>query len=122
VSQIASRLEAVVRQTRRRRFTRYHNKLSVRLEGHRRPCLATDIGRGGMFIHTDEDVPTKTLRTCLLSLPVAGDPVRVETEVLYHSRLRSTGRPGIGVRFHEFPNSNEPVLIDYLRTLAQPAG
>jgi two-component system chemotaxis response regulator CheY len=117
VSRIAERLSRIVSEPGRRRFTRYHQRVAVQVQGSREPLLTTAIGRGGMFLATDEDLPTREIRECKLALPEIDASVRVEAEVLYTGRAGQSARPGVGVRFHAFKNEDEPVFIEYLRNL-----
>ncbi len=117
VSRIADRLSRIVSEPRRRRFTRYDQRVAVRLRGSREPLLTTAIGRGGMFLATQEDLPGHEIRDCQLVLPEIGASVGVEAEVLYRGRAGRSARPGVGVRFHAFKDEDEPVFIEYLRNL-----
>lgn len=114
VGRISDRLSTIVHEPRRRRFTRYSRKVSVQMPG--RDCVTTAIGRGGMFLALDDDLQQNTLHECRISLPELGANVRVRAEVLYRARTNPMARHGVGVRFHSFPDSNEPVLIEYLRS------
>jgi two-component system chemotaxis response regulator CheY len=120
VSRIAERLSRVVANPKRRRYTRYAQRLPVRMQGASQPLLTDSIGRGGMFLATDEDMPTNSLRNCRLALPEIGADVRIEAEVLYRARGGDDARPGVGLRFNSFPDADEPVFIDYLRNLHAP--
>jgi two-component system chemotaxis response regulator CheY len=116
VEQIAGHLARIVDEPRRRRFTRYAQKLSVRMGGRGEACLTTDIGRGGMFLTTNQDLPMHTLEECQLSLPQLGANLRVQTEILYQTRATSS-RTGVGLRFRSFPDFDEAVWIRFLRQL-----
>jgi len=117
VARIARRLERMIGEPRRRRYTRYRHKLPVRLEGSDAPSLATAVGRGGMFLATDEDLPTRSVHRCEVTLPELGRAVRAEGEVLYRAVASGDGRRGLGVRFQRFAEGNEALLIRYLRSL-----
>jgi len=117
VPKIARRLGRLVAEPRRRRFTRYNERLSVRIEGAAELGLATMLGRGGMFVLSDHDLPPDSLHRCEIRLPGSADPIRVETEVVYHDPSAAQSRPGIGMRFHSFESINEALLIGYLRGL-----
>ena len=114
VARIAERLEKIVASPRRRRFTRYAQRLPVKLQGQQEPLLTNSISRGGMFVVTDGELDTHALQDCRLGLPEIGANLRVEAEVLYQAQA---GRQGVGVCFHGFPDADEPVLIEYLRNL-----
>lgn len=116
VARIAQRLERMVTEPRRRRFTRYAQNVSIAMEGASNLCLATAIGRGGMFLATQDDLQTSTLHRCRLSLPGYGSSLRVEAEVLYRARATGLSHRGVGLRFHSFADRDEPTLIRYLKT------
>lgn len=117
VPRIAERLSRIVSEPRRRRFTRYPQRVAVHVQGSPEPFLTTAIGRGGMFLATEDDLSTRAIRDCRLALPEIDASVRVEAEVLYRARTANSAHPGVGVRFYAFPDADEPVLIDYLRSL-----
>ncbi len=117
IARIAERLSKIVTSPRRRRFTRYPWRLPVRIQGRADPLLTDSIGRGGMFLSTEDELPEHSLRDCQLALPEIGANVRVEAEILYRANIGRQARPGVGLRFNAFPDANEPVLIEYLRNL-----
>ena len=117
ISRIAERLSQIVRDPKRRRFTRYPQRLPVHIEGGGEPLLTDTIGRGGMFLATEDELPEDALHDCRVALPEIGADLRVDAEILYRARTGRAERPGLGVRFNAFPNSDEPVLIEYLRNL-----
>ena len=116
VSRIAARLAGLLDQPSRRRFTRYDRRISVHIGGLARPALTYSLGRGGMFLSTDEEIPDCEIYDCELMLP-GMDPVGIEAEVRYRSALDRAARRGLGMRFHSFTGEQEATLIDYLRTL-----
>lgn len=117
VPRIAERLSQIVAEPRRRRFTRYNQRVAVKMAGSREPLITTAIGRGGMFLATEEGLPANEIRECMLALPELDARVQVEAEVLYQGRAGETSRAGVGVRFHSFKDEGEPVFIEYLRHL-----
>jgi len=119
VSKIAARLASLLDQPSRRRFTRYDQRLSVRINGLSRPGLTYSVGRGGMYLSTEEEIPEWDLYDCELVLPGMGDPIGVEAEVRYRAALDRAVRRGVGMRFHAFAPEQEAQLINYLRTLDQ---
>ena len=122
VSRIASRLAGILEQPGRRRFTRYDQNLSVRISGLRRAGIASSVGRGGMYLSSEEEIPDSGIYDCELVLPGVASPVGVEAEVRYRNPLDRGALRGVGMRFHSFAGSQESQLIDYLRTLEGPAG
>ena len=117
VSRIADRLSKIVSEPRRRRFTRYHQRVAVNVGGSRESLLSTTIGRGGMFLANAEDLATHEICDCELALPEIDASVRVEAEVLYRDPLGQNAAPGVGLRFHAFKDDDEAVFIEYLRHL-----
>jgi DNA-binding response OmpR family regulator len=118
VKRIAGRLDHMINEPRRRRWTRYHRRLPVEVHGVAGPCLVTSLGRGGMFVATDEPLPENTVQHCRLSLPELGESVGLEAEVRYRRAHAGRDRGGVGVRFHAFEDRSENLLIEYLRTIA----
>jgi len=116
VPKIAERLSRIVSEPRRRRFTRYDRRVPVHVHGESRPLLTGAIGRGGMFLATDDDLPARTVRSCRLALSEIDASVEVQVEVIYRA-LRNDSQPGLGVRFNAFAGRDEPVFIEYLRNL-----
>jgi DNA-binding response OmpR family regulator len=121
VSRIAERLAHMVDRPRRRRFTRYPRRLAARIDGASTPSLVTALGRGGMFLATEQHLPARSIHRVEVSLPEIGKRLGVDAEVLYRQGGLTTEGAGIGARFHAFPErADESVLIRYLRSL-EPA-
>jgi two-component system chemotaxis response regulator CheY len=99
VSRIAAGLGRMLNAPKRRRFERYPRRLM------------------GMFVCTDRNSPTRALERCELTLPEIGETLRLEVEALYRLPASPSRSPGLGFRFHSFPDDNESTLIDYLCTL-----
>ncbi len=117
VSRIAPGLERVLNAPKSRRFERYPQRLAVVWGGHRDGGFTTELGRMGMFVCTNRNSPTRALENCVLTLPEIGETLRLEVEALYRLPIAPSGSPGIGLRFHSFPDDNESTLIRYLSTL-----
>lgn len=117
VQRIADRLDGLVNEPRRRRYSRYARRLPVRLGDSTQPCIVTSLGRGGMFVATDEVLESHTMQHCRLSLPELDAQVSCDAEVIYQRTQVGQSRGGVGVRFHSFDGRGENVLIDYLRTI-----
>jgi two-component system chemotaxis response regulator CheY len=117
VPRIAEHLSQLVSEPRRRRFTRYAQRVAVKIEGTRESLFTTAIGRGGMFLATEAELPTHEIRTCELALPDLDTRVRVEAEILYRSAAGQNARAGVGVCFRTFQDSSERAFIEYLRSL-----
>ncbi|MBW2272682.1 MAG: response regulator [Deltaproteobacteria bacterium] len=121
VSRIAERLEKMVNEPRRRRFTRYPQQLSARLAGAEKPCTATMLNRGGIFLNTRENLPDRSLHELRVTLHEIGKSIKVEAEVLYQMDTAGRDHRGVGLRFHSFPDTaEETLLINYLQELEQP--
>jgi two-component system chemotaxis response regulator CheY len=117
-SRIAPTLARMLDTPKSRRFKRYHRRLAVHWRGSQHGAFTTAIGRMGMFVCTDRNSQARTLERCELTLPELGETLRLEVEALYRLRGAPSGSPGVGLRFHSFPDDNESTLIDYLGTLA----
>jgi two-component system chemotaxis response regulator CheY len=118
VSRIAPTLARMLDTPKSRRFKRYLRRLAVHWQGSRDGAFTTAIGRMGMLVSTDRSSPARTLECCELNLPEIGETLRLEVEALYRVPVAPSGSPGVGLRFHSFPDDNESTLIDYLCTLA----
>jgi two-component system chemotaxis response regulator CheY len=119
VQRIADRLEVLINEPRRRRYTRYSRRLPVQVSGTSQPCMVTSLGRGGMFVASDDAFESHTLQQCRLSLPELDSLVSCKAEVLYTRHHAGPARGGVGLRFHTFDGQGENVLIDYLHTIDQ---
>jgi two-component system chemotaxis response regulator CheY len=117
VPRIAPGLARMLDAPKRRRFKRYPRRLAVHWGGSREAGFTTELGRMGMFVCTHRSSPTRTLDRCELTLPEIGETLRLEVEALYRLPVAASGSPGLGLRFHSFPDDNESTLIDYLCTL-----
>jgi DNA-binding response OmpR family regulator len=120
VQRISKRLSDMIHEPRRRRYTRFQRRLPARVEGAIHPCMVTTVGRGGMFIATEDALTTHSLRNCRFSLPEVAATVSCEAEVVYRRGNLGRERGGVGLRFHAFNGADENVLIDYLRVIATP--
>lgn len=115
VSHISDRLEKLIRQPKRRRFTRYPQQLAVKIQSSIMPSTALSIGRGGMQIRTDDHFLLKSIQSFDLSLSALGKRLQFDAEVLY--QVHEPGRSGVGLRFQSMTPQNEANLIDYLHCL-----
>ncbi|MEM9177343.1 MAG: response regulator [Myxococcota bacterium] len=108
-----ARLGKLVAEPGARRFTRYPGRYDARLMGVAAPCVATELGRGGVFLATDAPIDLHAAMRCEIALPDLGRQVGFEGEVLY--RAESQGAlPGIGLRFADIAPEDEEVLIAWL--------
>ena len=116
-SRFVARLRSVIDTPGNRRFTRYSQRLSARIVGSGTPCLATEVGRGGIFIATDQEVERHTAMNCEVRLPELGRALRLGGEVLYCSDSQGTQLNGFGIRFSDISSEDEASLIEYLTWL-----
>lgn len=116
-SRFVTRLRALVDATGDRRFTRYSQRLSARLEASTTPCLVTEVGRGGIFIATDEEITRQSEMNCEVKLPKLGRVLHFGGEVIYHSEPQGAQGKGVGLRFCEISSEDEASLIEYLAWL-----
>lgn len=107
------RLQQLVDEPGKRRFTRYPQRLNARLRGSASPCLATQVGRGGVFVATQADIDLHAAMQCAITLPELAADLHFEGEVLY----RSDGQgalAGLGLRFSKISAEDESRLIAFL--------
>jgi len=116
-SRFVARLRPIVEAPGDRRFTRYSQRLAARIEGFQTQCLATEVGRGGIFITTDEEIERHSAMICEITLPELGRALQFGGEVLYRSRSQGAQSRGFGVRFCEISPEDETSLIEYLTWL-----
>jgi DNA-binding response OmpR family regulator len=116
-NRFVTRLRAVVQSPGNRRFTRYSQRLVARIEDSEIRCLATEVGRGGIFIATDEEVEENAEMNCEVSLPELGRALQFGGEVLYRNESQGNQPKGFGVRFCEISSEDETSLIEYLAWL-----
>jgi DNA-binding response OmpR family regulator len=116
-NRFVTRLRAVVQSPGNRRFTRYSQRLVARIEGSEIRCLATEVGRGGIFIATDEVVEQSSAMNCEVTLAELGCVLHFTGEVLYRSESQGNQLKGFGVRFCEISPEDETSLIEYLAWL-----
>lgn len=108
-----ARLGKLVTAPGRRRFTRYAGRFDAHLFGVTAPCIATEVGRGGVFLATDVEADLNTAMHCEIALPELGRQVGFDGEVLY--RAESQGAlPGLGLRFADISADDEEALIAWL--------
>jgi len=107
----------LVRRPRRRRFTRYGDRLAVRPPDTDATFVTSELGRGGMFVWLDRDRPLSEHGRYRIELAPAVGPVEVDAELVYKRTGPGTARQGAGLRFRAFPNGGEERWIAYLRSL-----
>ena len=112
-----ARLQRVVDTPGNRRFTRYPQRLAARVEGFDLDCLATEVGRGGIFIATHDDFETPLDIRCEIALPELGRTLRFAGEVRYRTDSQGTNPTGLGLRFRDLSTEDEVSLIEYLAWL-----
>jgi hypothetical protein len=117
VPRIATRLANLINEPGRRRFTRYPNRLALKLPGSDQSGLLTGLSRGGMFVATEGEFPARTLHDFELLLPEVGRSLHVKAEPIYQIAGLGDALSGVGMRFHTFAEAHEAILIDYLRSL-----
>lgn len=120
-NRFVARLRKVTSAPRDRRFTRYSGRLVARLEDHGSPCLATEIGRGGVFIATPEAAGTPDQTRCRVTLPELRRDLSFVGDVLYRSDEQGVTRQGIGVRITDISPEDEAALIAYVTLRARRA-
>lgn len=111
------RIGQLIQKPGKRRFTRYPDRLAARLVGSTQPCLATEVGRGGVFLATDSHLSESGAMECEISFPELGRAMRFGGEVLYRNELQGSDRKGFGLRFADISDEDEASLIEYLSWL-----
>ena len=111
-----ARLGRLLDEPKTRRFTRYPGRFSARLAGLASPCIATEVGRGGVFIATDAEIDLHSAMRCELMLPEIRRELRFEGQVLYRAENQGA-LPGLGLCFSDISAEDEAALIEYLTRL-----
>lgn len=117
LSKLVSGLDQLVRHPRRRRFTRYVERVAVRPQEGAATWVTAELGRGGMFVWLDRDRPLSDLGRYRIELSPAVGTVDVDAQVVYRRSGPGAARQGAGLRFRAFPNGGEGRFIAYLRSL-----
>jgi two-component system chemotaxis response regulator CheY len=114
LKRVSQHLRQLVDEPKRRRFTRFDQRVPITIEAASRPCLVTSLGRGGMFVATDDSLAMQTVQRCLISLTEQGRTLECDAEVIYRRGAAGTIRAGVGLRFDAFAEDTERYLIEYL--------
>jgi CheY-like chemotaxis protein len=110
----SKRLRRLIDEPKRRRFSRFDQRVPVTIEAASRSCLVTSLGRGGMFVATDDSLAMQTMQHCVLSLADHGRSIEIDAEVVYRRGAAGSQRAGVGLRFDAFADGAERELIEYL--------
>lgn len=113
-ARIEKGLAELVASPRRRRFTRYPRRFSVRWPGCRTPGITSSLGRGGMLVLMRRDEEPRPVDRYDISVPELGETLRADAEIAYRIDAVGKTRIGIGLRFLGFPEADEQILIDLL--------
>ena len=116
-TRFVTRLERLIDAPGARRFTRYPLRLATRLQHLRTPLLATQFGRGGLFVTTNENIRAHTMLHCEVQLPELRHTLRFGGEVIYRAQAQGADAHGLGVRICDISSENEAALIEYLTWL-----
>jgi len=120
-ARFVTRLGRLATSSGDRRFVRYAGRLAARVAGQARPCLATEVGRGGFFFATSEGVGDRSEARFEVALPELRRQLRFVGDVLYRSEAQGIERQGIGVRIREISAEDEAALIAYVALRARQA-
>jgi two-component system chemotaxis response regulator CheY len=107
----------LIETPRRRRFTRYARRVGVQAATTTRAEVATELGRGGMLLVSDRDLPVHALERFQLSLPDGRGSLSVDAEVVYRRRAPDELRTHLGLRFDGFPDNDEERLVAWIASL-----
>ncbi|HPG26048.1 MAG TPA: response regulator [Myxococcota bacterium] len=116
-ARFVEKLDQIVDRPRDRRFKRYPLRVAARLPELGASCLATEVGRGGIFLATEIDLALHSGLQAEIALPDSGRHVVFAGEVLYRGDQQGTRRQGLGVRFCTMTEADESALIAYLSWL-----
>ncbi len=117
IERFVAQLRPVIDTPGDRRYTRYPQRLAARLADFEEDCLATEVGRGGIFIATNQKAARHSALNGEIKLPELGRALRFGGEVLYTSDSRSSQHRGLGLRFRDISAEDEAALIEYLTWL-----
>ncbi|MBW1882093.1 MAG: hypothetical protein JRJ58_01085 [Deltaproteobacteria bacterium] len=112
-----TRLGRLVESPPDRRFTRYNQRLTAQILGASRPSLVTEVGRGGIFVSTQQAVEAHTAMPCELALPEFGHSLSFEGEVVHFNATPGSPRQGLGLCIFDISSEDEATLIEYLSWL-----
>jgi Tfp pilus assembly protein PilZ len=101
---------------RGRRFSRLDRRLHVAWQS---ACqgFTRSIGRGGLFVRAENGVSVPEYETLEIALPEFGEKIEIETHAVFRVDAAGTPDPGVGLRFHGFPNRDEARWIAYLTAM-----
>ncbi len=122
INKVENGFARLTNDPRRRRFARYPKRLPVRWPGCTTPALTTQIGRGGMHLDSQRDLPIHAIDRYEISLPDLDGSLAVNAEVVYRVTPAGQARTGLGLRFDSFPDENEDRLISFLSELETSSG
>jgi two-component system chemotaxis response regulator CheY len=117
IERFVAQLRPVIDAPGDRRFTRYPQRLAARLAGFGEDCLATEVGRGGIFVATQQKAALHSALDCEIKLPELGRALHFDGEVLYAIESRGNQHRGLGLRFRNISTDDEVALIEYLTWL-----
>jgi CheY-like chemotaxis protein len=104
---------------RRRRFTRYMRPLAAQAATAARAELVTELGRGGMLLASERELPIHAVERYRLTLPDGRGSLRVDAEVVYRRRAPDDRCWHLGLRFDAFPDNDEERLVGWLCSLEE---
>ena len=100
---------------RGRRFTRLDHRLAVAWQG-KAGGITGSVGRGGMFVRSECGLLVPDSEILEVALPELGERIRIEGRAI-HRQAAGSAEPGVGFRFHRFPDRDEARWIEYLTSL-----
>ncbi len=104
---------------RGRRFSRLDHRLHVAWQADHHG-FTRSIGRGGLFVRSESGVVVPEYETLEIALPEFGEQILIETRAVFRVDAAGTPDPGVGLRFHGFPNRDEARWIAYLTAMMHP--
>jgi two-component system chemotaxis response regulator CheY len=118
LARMEQHITQLIEAPRQRRFTRFHAAVPVRCLADGSSTVTCDIGRGGMQLRSEREVPAGTLERFEVVLAELGARLAVEAEVIHRRNEPGNDRRTLGLRFHHFADDGEAIWISFLASLA----
>ena len=80
----------------------------------------TNLSNGGMFLHTEAELPVGTLLKLVIDFPEVVPPLMVDAEVRWSGTDLQSAAPGVGLAFRNVPSQSAARLAAIVERLASP--
>lgn len=107
-----------------REFTRYKETVEIIFESAREifSQLTDNISKGGIFVVTDQPLPSRTKVSLRLVIPQIMEDVHAVGQVMYRIDLSEAKKiqkpPGMGIKFIKFAPGDRSKFVSFLGKLA----